>query len=329
MVPEPPTPAPGVPPTGPPIPERIVVPEPAASAVAAVSAPTRESAASFSNVFLNAGAAIGFNSAIAAGSAVMESLGNYSGTLGDGQPAGLPLFLPEGGGLIAVNNVPGGPDVGAFFTQFSIAPPIVWTNMSSMPKTISCSKGLTVTWSGGNPSGFVRIVATTQNVAGLQAAVGCTAPVSAGQFTIPPSAMMVLLPTSLSVLGNNLPTTSLSVQTQDQFPFTAPGLDVGIIYVEIQNELTVPISVTSSRRCRPSASAERPRPISDPGRLLRRRRLAQHARSGARGGSPRLRALLAGRASCHSRPSLRQPRSRDWAGCRGHDSHLRASAAEA
>lgn len=154
------------------------------------------------------------------------------------------MFLPASGGTLSIDNGMGGPDVGAFSTPLNLAPPLVWSNMSTMPSTIDRSNSLTVTWTGGNPSGFVTIMAISSVVNSadtLQAVVQCNVPVSAGQFTIPASAMLALLPTSLTVPSTEqFGTTSLSVSTMDQFSFSAPGLDAGLVLLNVGNSLFVP-----------------------------------------------------------------------------------------
>jgi uncharacterized protein (TIGR03437 family) len=189
--------------------------------------------------FLNAGPSINFNSPNGVGSAQMMS-GFYSGILG-GSGTNLPPFFLASGGSVNINNGSGGPDVGAFNSAVNAPPPLVWTNMSALPSVINRFQGVTLTWSGGDPEGLVYVAASSSVVtrAGLLSAqVSCPAPVAAGQFTIPPSALLALPSSSLG--GQNSTATSLELQSQDQFPFSAPGLDAGLVYVQFQNILTVP-----------------------------------------------------------------------------------------
>ncbi len=198
--------------------------------------PTAGSSPPFAN--LNAGPSINFSSPSEVRAAPLAGIG-YNAIL-SGNGTSLPPFFPAAGGIISIDNGAGGPDVGAFSTQVNAAPPLVWTNMAAIPASIDRSKGVTLTWAGGNPAGIVSITAVSSevNAAGtLVAQVNCAAPVAAGQFTIPPSALLTLPPSLLTPAG---PNATLQLQTQDQFPFTAPGLDAGIIYVEFQNRLTVP-----------------------------------------------------------------------------------------
>jgi hypothetical protein len=115
--------------------------------------------------------------------------------------------------------------------------------MSAIPSSVDRSQGVTLTWTGGNPSGIARIGAGSEiiNAAGeLSVQVQCSAPVAAGHFTIPPSALLALPPSALTVVGKILPSTTISLGTYDQTSFTAPGFDAAIVTVSVQDSLTVP-----------------------------------------------------------------------------------------
>jgi hypothetical protein len=115
--------------------------------------------------------------------------------------SGLPPFFldPSFAILPGVFTVagPGGPNVGAFSadsTVSSAAATLSWTNQRSVTSgAIPRNAPLTVTWSGGDPNGFVEIVATAstaQSSAGPAPTapgilVECIAPAGAGTFTIP------------------------------------------------------------------------------------------------------------------------------------------------
>ncbi|HEY7337875.1 MAG TPA: hypothetical protein VH639_23485 [Bryobacteraceae bacterium] len=72
--------------------------------------------------------------------------------------------------------------------------PAVWTNQDSIT-TINRDQGLTVTWSGGAPDSYVQIVGTASRFdRSAGASFICTAPASAGQFTVPPWATLALPP---------------------------------------------------------------------------------------------------------------------------------------
>jgi hypothetical protein len=65
-----------------------------------------------------------------------------------------PLFLD--GGPFTVSNGTGGKDVGPFTTTIPLAPAIAWTNP---PSTINRSSPLTLTWTGGNSTQTILILA--------------------------------------------------------------------------------------------------------------------------------------------------------------------------
>ncbi len=190
---------------------------------------------------LNAGPAINFSDANGKAAATLAASGFYSGNLGGN--GNTPLFLSSSGGAVTIDNGSGGPDVSSFTTQLNIAAPIVWTNMSAVPASINRADGVTLTWTGGNPSGVASIAANSSiiNAAGqLNVQVQCAAPVAAGQFTIPASVLLALPPSSLTVVGTILPSTSLGLSTQEEFSFSAAGLDEGLVNVGVGSNLVVP-----------------------------------------------------------------------------------------
>jgi hypothetical protein len=87
----------------------------------------------------------------------------------------------------------GGKDVGPFTATITFsAPPALISPVNNT--TVARSNGLTVTWSGGDPSGNVRIVVTsaTDNTYTNADQAVCIAPASAGTFTIPPYVLLAL-----------------------------------------------------------------------------------------------------------------------------------------
>jgi hypothetical protein len=94
----------------------------------------------------------------------------------------------------------GGPDVGSFAASYTMPPAFAWTNQSSLA-TIVRANGATVTWTGGDPAGYVTISGqSTLNgaTAATSATVSftCTARVTDGSFTIPPQVLLALPPTA-------------------------------------------------------------------------------------------------------------------------------------
>ena len=94
----------------------------------------------------------------------------------------------------------GGPDVGSFTASYTMPPVFAWTNPSSVA-TIVRANGATVTWTGGDPAGYVTI-AGDSNLNGATSATTvsvsftCTARVTDGSFTVPPVVLLALPPTA-------------------------------------------------------------------------------------------------------------------------------------
>jgi hypothetical protein len=158
--------------------------------------------------------------------------GFYSATLGGGTPPNAtPLYLDAGAYTVTG---PGGADVGAFNLNLTVPPNLTWTNMSSVDNIVRAN-GQLVTWSGGDPNGNVTItglsfkLGTNANGSDSVGAIFiCTAPDSAGQFTIP-APVLLTLPVSAVIApipGISIGTGSLSIASATQpVKFTATGLD--------------------------------------------------------------------------------------------------------
>ena len=177
---------------------------------------------------LDAGASIGINGP--SGSRTLAktsipSLGSiYSAKLGDTTPGN---YLDPGNYTITG---PGGPGVGAFSVTLSIPAALVWTNQDGI-STVNRSNGLPITWTGGDPAGFVDITGSSSTGLSLttfvSASFTCRAKVSDGNFTVPPL-VLLSLPPSGSISGFTIPG-SLSVgATSTPKTFTATGLDYGV-----------------------------------------------------------------------------------------------------
>ena len=171
------------------------------------------------------------------GGATIEEL-----LLGGGLP---PFFLNSSYAILPGTftvTAPGGANVGAFSaaaTVSSAASSFTWTNQSAITAgTIPRDTPLAITWSGGDPEGFVEIVATastlqsgvtpTATTPGIQ--VDCVAPASVGSFTIP-TYVLQSLP---STIGSTalLPPGSLQVgPASGAVQITTPsGLDAAYLY---------------------------------------------------------------------------------------------------
>jgi uncharacterized protein (TIGR03437 family) len=155
---------------------------------------------------------------------IAGAAGIYSATLGSNTTS---LFLNPGNYLITG---PGGKDVGPISTNITLPPALTWTNASSI-STVTRANGQLITWTGGDPAGSVDISGYSALINGnseLVAGFECTAPTSAGQFTIP---AVVLLSLPASAAGSSpIPTGSLGVgAVSAQKSFTATGIDIGYL----------------------------------------------------------------------------------------------------
>ena len=90
---------------------------------------------------------------------------------------------------------PGGADVPAFSAQTTMPPALVWTNQAAST-TVTRANGLPITWTGGDPSGFIQITGTSFLLVNSTTFAGssfvCTARTSAGAFTVPAIALLAL-----------------------------------------------------------------------------------------------------------------------------------------
>jgi hypothetical protein len=94
----------------------------------------------------------------------------------------------------------GGPDVGSFAASYTMPPVFAWTNQSSL-STVVRANGATVTWTGGDPAGYVTIAGQNSlyganAVATVTVSFTCTALVTDGSFTIPPVVLLAMPPTT-------------------------------------------------------------------------------------------------------------------------------------
>lgn len=144
------------------------------------------------------------------------SLGVYSGMYGTDVPMG---FLESGTETVQGT---GGSDVGPFSVTIDAPPPFTWTNADSI-STIRRDQPLTVTWTGGDPAGYVAIEGLSYVTASTGAGFGCYVPISAGQFTIP-ARLLSMLPAS-----NETPGGSVIGLSSYSMPatFHVPEIDLG------------------------------------------------------------------------------------------------------
>jgi uncharacterized protein (TIGR03437 family) len=163
-----------------------------------------------------------------------------------------PPIVPPTGGMFAFSNGSGGPDVGAFKASFSESLPtsLVWTNSSAIT-AIDRAKGQLITWTGGIPGNYVyifgysiiyQLVPTAQGMAAEDVYFTCSAPLSAGQFTVP-AAVLESLPPTGTTLSVDLPPSGngyLYVASGSVQRFSAPGLDLGLLFFSAGSGISVP-----------------------------------------------------------------------------------------
>jgi uncharacterized protein (TIGR03437 family) len=193
---------------------------------------------------LDAGASIGVSGPNGNKTLVKQTAGGftiYSATLGNATPGN---YLDPGRYTITG---PGGPDVGSFTAQLTLPQDLVWTNQASIT-TVNRASGVTLTWSGGDPAGYVTISGTSfVLLPGGNSAVGatftCTAKTSDGSFTVPP-VVLLALPASGSISAGpvSIPLPgALSLSGVSAFaPFQAPGVDLAAAYSLVTTTETVP-----------------------------------------------------------------------------------------
>lgn len=142
-----------------------------------------------------------------------------------GNPASLSAtgaFLTPGNYTITGT---GGKDVGPFTANITIpVTPTLTSPASAKGLTITRSKGMTVTWNANGSTGHAEIIIASYIDPNTVAQALCTAPASAGTFTIPPYVLQAV------PAGNNQ---SFAFQPGDQGPafsgtFPATGVLAGI-----------------------------------------------------------------------------------------------------
>jgi uncharacterized protein (TIGR03437 family) len=167
-----------------------------------------------------------------------QTPGIYSATLGG--VSGAALFLNPGNYLITGT---GGTDVGPISTNITLPPALTWTNASSITNVIRAN-GQLITWTGGDPLGSVEITGYSAFSSGNNTVVAgfeCTAPTSAGQFTIP-AVVLLALPSSPapSASSTSFALGSLGVGAVAAVKnFTATGIDLGYLTSVFSSAQTV------------------------------------------------------------------------------------------
>jgi uncharacterized protein (TIGR03437 family) len=114
----------------------------------------------------------------------------------------------------------GGANVGQFSANLTIpAPPMLVSPVNNA--TATRSSGMTATWTGGGSGNVViDIESCTDSTCANGATAACSAPASAGTFTIPPYVLLAF------PAGSN---GGFVLSTEAQASFTATGLDLGYV----------------------------------------------------------------------------------------------------
>ncbi len=163
-------------------------------------------------------------------STVIPGVPNIPGLPG----AGVTPFLEQGRYQIANGSGgAGGNAVGGFNFSFTTPALLNWINQDAI-NNIPRSSDLGVTWSGGDPAGFVTVsgISVTTEVGSL---FYCMERASAGRLTVPSAVLSLMLP---NVGANSLGLLTVSGVSASQ-RFTAPGLDYGIAVSSSANSKSV------------------------------------------------------------------------------------------
>lgn len=152
-------------------------------------------------IYLDMGGAINIKSPKGTMPMKKGASGIYSGSFATalsllGTQTGTP-FLDAG--AYASDDGAGGADGPAFTATLNVTPPqLTFVGIETF-NTINRSQGVTVQWTGGDPNGFITVIGTVNNLSGtapgsvsLAANWGCSAPISAGQLTVPKFITMAL-----------------------------------------------------------------------------------------------------------------------------------------
>lgn len=150
---------------------------------------------------------------------------------------GQPNYLVPGS--YSIDNGSGGKDIGQFTASLTIPQPIVWTNLATT-KTVSGSQDTLITWTGGGPNDAVSMIGITgiANIA-TDTEFLCTAPASAGRFTIP-AMVFSLLPVN-GIESTGTAGADLIVGLVSSVTFNAPNLDFGFLFSNTTSSTIVSI----------------------------------------------------------------------------------------
>jgi uncharacterized protein (TIGR03437 family) len=126
---------------------------------------------------------------------------------------------------------PGGADVGAFLASLTVPVNLTWSNQAAVTGSpIVRANGVTINWTGGDPSSYAYIIGISYNnnpnnaSATLGAEFICIAPISAGTFFVPP-VVTLSLPASGGAAASPFGLIALGT-TSTPKAFVATGLDL-------------------------------------------------------------------------------------------------------
>ncbi len=117
----------------------------------------------------------------------------------------------------------GGTDVGSFSGTLDVSPELVWTN-TDVAKVVTRSDGITVQWTGGDPTQLVTVMGQSAVSQTNFATFYCWANNTDGRLTISPS-ILNQLPAS-PVIGGSISRGSLTIYSYFSTRLTAPGVDL-------------------------------------------------------------------------------------------------------
>ena len=179
--------------------------------------------------YLDAGAGLTLQGPGRAAGIGSQSLGQYSAELG--HSSGTLYFNP---GVYTVYGS-GGADVGAFQASVPVTSSFTWSNRASI-NTINRSEGLTLSWSGADPNGWVMIeghsamgVSSYHDI--IWGTFTCRTAGASGSFTVPPQVLLAVPASNLPSVNGDLGALSglrIVSFSADQL-FSAPGLDVAYL----------------------------------------------------------------------------------------------------
>lgn len=142
-------------------------------------------------------------------------------------------FTASSGGGTSVNGL----SVGSFSGQVNVPDALTFTNrytVASSDATLDRTQPVTVTWTGGDPNGYVLIAGFSYSGSASSAGAEfyCLEHASAGQFTIP-TYVLEALPVSSAGQRQGLFVPALGITEIGSSRFTASGLDVGLLRYEV------------------------------------------------------------------------------------------------